>query len=385
MWSATQIPHILKTLAAAADRGIPEHKMRVIAPDVGGGFGGKLQVTPEEILVLAASVKLGKPVKYTETRSESLLSAHHGRDQIQDITIAAKPRRHRHRAGRRPARRHGRLPAPGDVGHPDPRRVHVQLDLQVPGLPVRLHERVHHQDPHRRLPRRRPAGGDVRHRADHGRARGRAGPRAAGAARAELDQARGVPVHHGVRAGVRLRQLRGRHRQGQGAVRLRRAARASSRSGATRDDPVQLGIGISTFTEMCGLAPCRVLGSLAYGAGGWETRVDPDAADRQGRGRHRVVRRTGRATRRRGARSSPTSSACRSRTSRCCTATPRSPRGAWTPTARGRWPSAGSPWSRPRRRWSRRPGRSPRTCSRRPRTTWSSPAAGSGSGAPARA
>ena len=132
--------------------------------------------------------------------------------------------RHRSRPGRRPARRHGCLPAPGDVGHPDPRRVHVQLDLQVPGLPVRLHERVHLQDPHRRLPRRRPAGGHVRHRADHGRAGGRAGPRAAGAARAELDQARGVPVHHGVRAGVRLGQLRGRHRQGQGAVRLRRAA-----------------------------------------------------------------------------------------------------------------------------------------------------------------
>ena len=89
MWSATQIPHILKTLAAATT-GVPEHKLRVIAPDVGGGFGGKLQVTPEEILVLAASVKLGKPVKWTETRSESLLSAHHGRDQIQDITIAAK-------------------------------------------------------------------------------------------------------------------------------------------------------------------------------------------------------------------------------------------------------------------------------------------------------
>ena len=89
MWSATQIPHILKTLAAATT-GMPEHKLRVIAPDVGGGFGGKLQVTPEEILVLAASVKLGKPVKWTETRSESLLSAHHGRDQIQDITIAAK-------------------------------------------------------------------------------------------------------------------------------------------------------------------------------------------------------------------------------------------------------------------------------------------------------
>ena len=65
-----------------------------------------------------------------------------------------------------PARRHGRLPRPRRAGRADPRRVHVQRDLQDPGLPVHLHERVHHQDAHRRLPRRRAAGGDVRDRAD---------------------------------------------------------------------------------------------------------------------------------------------------------------------------------------------------------------------------
>jgi carbon-monoxide dehydrogenase large subunit len=51
----------------------------VIAPDVGGGFGGKLEVTPEEFITFAVAKKLGKPVKYTETRSESLQGAHHGR------------------------------------------------------------------------------------------------------------------------------------------------------------------------------------------------------------------------------------------------------------------------------------------------------------------
>ena len=63
--------------------------MRVIAPDVGGGFGGKLQVTPEEVICTLVARKLNKPVKYTESRSESLMSAHHGRDQIQDITLTA--------------------------------------------------------------------------------------------------------------------------------------------------------------------------------------------------------------------------------------------------------------------------------------------------------
>ena len=89
MWSSTQIPHVLRFLAAAV-LGIPESKLRVIAPDVGGGFGGKLQTTPEEFIGLVVARRLGRPVKWTETRSESLLSAHHGRDQWQKLTLAAE-------------------------------------------------------------------------------------------------------------------------------------------------------------------------------------------------------------------------------------------------------------------------------------------------------
>src|SRR5262249_23128101 len=89
MWSSTQVPHILKTLTAMT-LGLPEHKIRVIAPDVGGGFGGKLTVTPEELLTLLVARTLRQPVKWTETRSESILTAHHGRAQIQDITLAAR-------------------------------------------------------------------------------------------------------------------------------------------------------------------------------------------------------------------------------------------------------------------------------------------------------
>jgi carbon-monoxide dehydrogenase large subunit len=88
LWSATQIPHILR-LMLALTAGMPESKLRVIAPDVGGGFGGKLQVTPEELITLLAARHTGKPCKWTETRSESLLSAHHGRDQWQKLTLAA--------------------------------------------------------------------------------------------------------------------------------------------------------------------------------------------------------------------------------------------------------------------------------------------------------
>ena len=89
MWTSTQIPHIVK-FALAATTGVSESKIRVIAPDVGGGFGGKLAVTPEEWITFAVARWIGKPIKYTETRSESLQSGHHGRAQVQHITLAAE-------------------------------------------------------------------------------------------------------------------------------------------------------------------------------------------------------------------------------------------------------------------------------------------------------
>src|SRR6202035_4614606 len=69
LWTATQIPHVLRFLIAAV-LGIPEQNIRVIAPDVGGGFGSKLQVTAEEVLALLIARRLGRPVKWTVTRSE---------------------------------------------------------------------------------------------------------------------------------------------------------------------------------------------------------------------------------------------------------------------------------------------------------------------------
>src|ERR1700761_7498231 len=88
LWSATQIPHVLRVMLALVT-GIPEHNLRVIAPDVGGGFGSKLQVTAEEVLALLLARKLGRPVKWTETRTEGNVTVHHGRDQIQKVRLAA--------------------------------------------------------------------------------------------------------------------------------------------------------------------------------------------------------------------------------------------------------------------------------------------------------
>jgi carbon-monoxide dehydrogenase large subunit len=88
MWTSTQIPHIVRTAMALAT-GIPESKLRIVAPRVGGGFGSKLQVYPEEAIALDVARRLGRPIKWTETRSEGYMATHHGRDQIQVMELAA--------------------------------------------------------------------------------------------------------------------------------------------------------------------------------------------------------------------------------------------------------------------------------------------------------
>ena len=107
-----------------------EQNVRVIAPDVGGGFGSKLQVTAEEVLAVLIGRRLGKPVKWTESRSEGNMTVHHGRDQWQRIKIAADSRRPHPRPVRRPAGRHGRLPDAGHARRAAARRLHVPGHLQ---------------------------------------------------------------------------------------------------------------------------------------------------------------------------------------------------------------------------------------------------------------
>jgi carbon-monoxide dehydrogenase large subunit len=89
LWSATQVPHFVRLFVSLL-LGIGEDRVRVIAPEVGGGFGSKLQVYGEEILACWASRRLGRPVKWIETRSENMLVAHQGRDQIAQVKMGAK-------------------------------------------------------------------------------------------------------------------------------------------------------------------------------------------------------------------------------------------------------------------------------------------------------
>lgn len=90
LYTTSQNPHLTRLLISAFVMGIPENKLRVIAPDVGGGFGSKIYHYGEEALVLAASKKIGRPVKWTATRTESFLSDAHGRDHVTKIELACE-------------------------------------------------------------------------------------------------------------------------------------------------------------------------------------------------------------------------------------------------------------------------------------------------------
>jgi aerobic carbon-monoxide dehydrogenase large subunit len=268
MWSATQIPHILR-FALAATTGVPESKIRVIAPDVGGGFGGKLQTTPEEWVVFAIARRLGKPVKFTETRSESLMTAHHGRDQWQKLTLSAE--------------KDGtvtglKVELIADLGS------HVSLvGGGVPVLGAFMFNSIY------KFPAYQFNCQTVltnKTWTDAYRGAGR--PEATYAIERLMDE---LAVEVGVDpfaireknwitheefpfttvAGLEYdsgnyEAATAKAKEMFGYDELRAEQRQRRESG----DTVQLGIGISTFTEMCGLAPSRVLGSLNYGAGGWE-------------------------------------------------------------------------------------------------------------------
>jgi aerobic carbon-monoxide dehydrogenase large subunit len=87
-YSTSQNPHVLRLILCAFIMGVPEHKMRVISPDVGGGFGSKIFCYAEEVVCTWAAKKIDRPVKWTADRSESFLSDAHGRDHVTHAELA---------------------------------------------------------------------------------------------------------------------------------------------------------------------------------------------------------------------------------------------------------------------------------------------------------
>jgi carbon-monoxide dehydrogenase large subunit len=88
LWNTTQNPHVARLVISAFVGVAPEHKLRIIAPDVGGGFGSKIFIYPEEVVCLWVARRLGRPVKWVAERSEAFLADAHGRDHVTHAELA---------------------------------------------------------------------------------------------------------------------------------------------------------------------------------------------------------------------------------------------------------------------------------------------------------
>ena len=269
MWSATQVPHIAKvTLSLTC--GIPESKLRVIAPEVGGGFGSKLQVYPEEAICLVVARKLGLPVKWVEERSENYLATHHGRGVIQDIEVAATEE--------------GKLLGVrahtfADMG--------AYLMLVTPGIPILgaflwagpytadcysveftgVFTNKTPTDAYRGAGR--PEATYAVERIMDALAR-RVGKDPAQVRRMNFippfDEATATPGGLEFDSGNYGASL-------DSALELAGYEQLRKEQASRRDnnDSKQIGIGISSYIEMCGIAPSQVLASVRYSAGGWDS------------------------------------------------------------------------------------------------------------------
>ena len=165
IWSSTQVVHWVRREAAAL-LGLPEARVRCVALDVGGGFGGKGHVYPEDLLVTFLARKLGRPVRWIEGRSEHLMSATHSRDQLHDVEVGFDDDGSYPRGARRLHCRLRRV-------EPDRVRCRVQ-HRRPPDRPLQDREfggvgkdRRHQQGPERPIPRRRAPGSRLRDGADH--------------------------------------------------------------------------------------------------------------------------------------------------------------------------------------------------------------------------
>jgi aerobic carbon-monoxide dehydrogenase large subunit len=267
LWSATQIPHILRFTIQLV-LGIPESKVRVIAPDVGGGFGSKLNVYAEEFLAIALARRLGRPVKWIEERAENYQATIHGRDVATELTFAATS--------------DGKITAvKGEMTC----AMGAYLQLVTPGIP--LLGAWLYSGPYEIPNYSVTFTGVFTNTTPTDAYRGAGRPEATYVLERTMDAL-------AAELGIDPIELRRRnfvdefpHTMASGltldsgdyhasldrllelldldAIRAEQASRRSS------GDPKQIGVGFSTYNEMCGLAPSRILGAIRYAVGGWDS------------------------------------------------------------------------------------------------------------------
>ena len=270
LWSTSQNPHIARFLASLIT-GVPEHKIRVIATEVGGGFGSKIPVYADEMIAAFCAMKLNRPVKWTETRSENFLATIHGRDHIEKVEMAAT--------------RDGKITGVRSVVHAG---MGAYLSTAAPGVPTILHGLMY-SGPYTLDATRADIYGVFTNTTPVDAYRGAGRPEATFllerlmdlvAAELDLD-----PVE------IRRRNLIPKFDSGYEVVTslsydsgdyaaaldlaLDRAGYAGLREeqAEARQRGHHIGIGVSTYCEICGLGPSQVAGAVGFGGGLWESAV----------------------------------------------------------------------------------------------------------------
>lgn len=267
LWSATQVPHILR-FALQIVLGVPESKIRVIAPDVGGGFGSKLDVYAEEALAITLAKRLGRPVKWTEERAESYVATIHGRDVVHQLTFAAT--------------KDGKITA---VKSEAKCAMGAYLQLVTPGIPL-LGAWIY-SGPYDIPNYSVTFTGVFTHTTPTDAYRGAGRPEATYVLERTMDAL-------AAELGIDALELRRKnfvkefpHTMASGLTidsgdydasldRLLElldldAIRADQERRRTDGATKQIGVGFSTYNEMCGLAPSRILGAIRYAVGGWDS------------------------------------------------------------------------------------------------------------------
>jgi carbon-monoxide dehydrogenase large subunit len=270
LWNTTQNPHIVR-FAMSVVTGIPEDRLRVIAPEVGGGFGSKIAQIPGDFITVFCSMKLGRPVKWTETRTENYQATTHGRDHVQDVEMAAT--RDGHVTG-------VRCKVWAAMG--------AYLSTAAPGIPTILHGLML-SGPYKIPTLQEDVFGVYTNTTPVEAYRGAGRPEATfmlermmdrlakeiGVDPAEIRQRNLIPPFtdgHDVVTGLKYDS--GNY---QGALDKALthagydALRAEQR--AAREKGRYIGIGVTTYVEICGLGPSQVAGAVGFQGGLWESAI----------------------------------------------------------------------------------------------------------------
>ncbi|MCI0899622.1 MAG: molybdopterin-dependent oxidoreductase [Chloroflexi bacterium] len=270
LWSTSQNPHIVRFLGSLVT-GIPEHKIRVIATEVGGGFGSKIPMYADEMIITYCSMQLNRPVKWTATRSEGFQATIHGRDHVQHVEMAAT--------------REGKITGIRSVVYAG---MGAYLSTAGPGVPTILHGLIY-SGPYDIGATKADIYGVFNNATPVDACRGAGRPEATflierlvdllavelGTDPVELRRKNLIPKFedgHDVPSGITydsgdyeplLNMVLG-HVDYQ-ALRQEQAR--------MREHGQYMGIGVTCYTEICGLGPSQVAGAVGFGGGLWESAI----------------------------------------------------------------------------------------------------------------